>query len=102
MSTKNNVFNKLISRNKFCSGTLHSWVRERKKHLQILQWHNKLINRLFNHWELCFSSAGLKMSMSKLQWRLTLWRPHGFEDLQKKKHLNARGFAQEFLWSGML
>jgi len=32
---------------------------------------------------------------------LALWRPLGFGDL-KKKRLNARGFAREFLWSGML
>ena len=33
---------------------------------------------------------------------LTLWRPLGFGDFRKKKRLNARGFAREFLWSGML
>jgi len=33
---------------------------------------------------------------------LTLWRPLGFGDFWKKKRLNARGFAWEFLWSGML
>jgi len=33
---------------------------------------------------------------------LTLWRPLGFGDFWKKKHLKARGFAWEFLWSGML
>jgi len=27
----------------------------------------------------------------------TLWRPLGFGDFQKKKRLNARGFAREFL-----
>ena len=32
---------------------------------------------------------------------LTLWRPLGFGDF-RKKHLNARGFAREFLRSGML
>jgi len=30
-----------------------------------------------------------------------LWRPLGFGDFQKKR-LNARGFAREFLRSGML
>jgi len=33
---------------------------------------------------------------------LTLWHPGGFGDFQKKKSLNARGFAREFLRSGML
>ena len=33
---------------------------------------------------------------------LTLWRPLGFGDLRKKTRLNARGFAREFLQSGML
>ena len=33
---------------------------------------------------------------------LTLWRPLGFGDFRKKKRLNARGFAQKFLRSGML
>ena len=33
---------------------------------------------------------------------LTLWHPLGFGDFWKKKHLNACGFAWEFLWSGML
>jgi len=33
---------------------------------------------------------------------LTLWRPAGFGDFRKKKRLNARGFAREFLRSGML
>ena len=33
---------------------------------------------------------------------LTLWRPAAFRDIQKKQRRNARGFAQEFLWSGML
>jgi len=33
---------------------------------------------------------------------LTLWRPAAFRDFQKKNRLNARGFAREFLWSGML
>jgi len=33
---------------------------------------------------------------------LTLWRPLGFGDFRKKKRLNARGFAREFLRSGML
>ena len=33
---------------------------------------------------------------------LTLWRPAAFGDFWKKKRLNARGFAREFLWSGML
>jgi len=32
---------------------------------------------------------------------LTLWRPLGFGDFRNKR-LNARGFAREFLWSGML
>jgi len=32
----------------------------------------------------------------------TLWRPLGFGDFWKKKCPNARGFAWEFLWSGML
>jgi len=32
---------------------------------------------------------------------LTLWRPLGFGDFRKKS-LNARGFAWEFLWSGLL
>ena len=33
---------------------------------------------------------------------LTLWRPAAFGDFWKKQRLNARGFAQEFLQSGML
>jgi len=33
---------------------------------------------------------------------LTLWHSLGFGDFQEKKHLNARGFAREFLWSGIL
>jgi len=33
---------------------------------------------------------------------LTLWRPAAFRDFRKKKRLNAHGFAQEFLRSGML
>ena len=33
---------------------------------------------------------------------LTLWRPGDFGDFWKKKRLNARGFAREFLWSSML
>jgi len=33
---------------------------------------------------------------------LTLWRPLAFGDFRKKKRLNARGFAREFLQSGML
>jgi len=33
---------------------------------------------------------------------LTLWRPAAFGDFWKKTHLNARGFAREFLWSCML
>ena len=33
---------------------------------------------------------------------LTVWRPLGFGDFWKKKRLNARGFAREFLQSGML
>ena len=33
---------------------------------------------------------------------LTLWRPLGFGDFRKKPRLNARGFAWEFLRSGML
>ena len=33
---------------------------------------------------------------------LTLWRPAGFGDFQKKKRLNPRGFAREFLRSGLL
>jgi len=32
----------------------------------------------------------------------TLWRPAAFGDFRKKKRLNARGFAREFLRSGML
>ena len=36
------------------------------------------------------------------QIHLTLWHPGGFGDFRKKKHLNARGFAQEFLRSSML
>jgi len=31
---------------------------------------------------------------------LTLLRPGGFGDFRKKKHLNARGFAQELLRFG--
>jgi len=30
---------------------------------------------------------------------LTLWRPATFGDFREKKHWNARGFVQEFLWS---
>jgi len=30
---------------------------------------------------------------------VTLWRPAAFGDFRKKKHLNARGFAQEYLRS---
>jgi len=30
---------------------------------------------------------------------LTLWRPAAFGDFREKKHLNARGFAQEYLRS---
>ena len=33
---------------------------------------------------------------------LTLWRSLRFGDFRKKKRLNACGFAQEFLQSGML
>jgi len=33
---------------------------------------------------------------------LTLWRPLGFGNFREKKHLNARGFAREFLRSSML
>jgi len=33
---------------------------------------------------------------------LTLQRPTAFGDFWKKRRLNARGFAWEFLWSGML
>jgi len=33
---------------------------------------------------------------------LTFWRPLGFGDIRKNKRLNARGFAREFLRSGML
>ena len=33
---------------------------------------------------------------------LTLWRPAGFGDFSEKKRLDACGFAQEFLQSGML
>jgi len=35
------------------------------------------------------------------QWFLTLWRPAAFGDFRKKR-LNARGFAREYLrsWSG--
>jgi len=32
---------------------------------------------------------------------LILWHPQGFGDF-RKKHLNAHGFAQEFIRSGML
>jgi len=35
-------------------------------------------------------------------WCLTLWLPAAFGDFRKKKRLNARGFAREFLRSGML
>ena len=34
--------------------------------------------------------------------QLILWRPLGFGDFQEKIRLNARGFAWEFLWSGIL
>jgi len=30
---------------------------------------------------------------------LTLWHPAGFGDFWQKKHLNARGFAHEYLRS---
>ena len=47
------------------------------------------------------------MQVELLEWNfwhyfhlLTLWRPLGFWDFQKKKCLNARGFAREFLRSG--
>jgi len=33
---------------------------------------------------------------------LTLWGPAAFGDFRKKTRLNARGFAREFLRSGML
>jgi len=33
---------------------------------------------------------------------LPLWRPAAFRDFRKKKRLNARGFALEFLQSSML
>jgi len=33
---------------------------------------------------------------------LTLWHPGGFGDFRKKKRLNTRGFAREFLQFGML
>jgi len=33
---------------------------------------------------------------------LTLWRPLEFGDFRKNKRLNTRGFAREFLRSGML
>ena len=33
---------------------------------------------------------------------LALWHPGGFGDFPKKKRLNARGFAWEFLQSCML
>jgi len=41
-------------------------------------------------------------SREKLKKNLTLWRPLGFGEFCKKKHLNARGYALEFLRSGML
>jgi len=33
---------------------------------------------------------------------LTLWRPAAFRNFRKENRLNARGFAREFLRSGML
>jgi len=40
---------------------------------------------------------------SEIFGRLTLWRLAAVGDFQKKQqHLNARGFAWEFVWSGML
>jgi len=44
----------------------------------------------------------LRQPLFKFSQQLTLWRPAAFRDFRKKKRLNARGFAREFLWSGML
>ena len=44
-------------------------------------------------------------SFSIRKWQVDpsiLWRPAAFGDFRKKKRLNTHGFAQEFLWSGML
>jgi len=45
--------------------------------------------------------ASLLLTVSHTTY-LTLWRLLRFGDFRKKKHLNAHGFAREFLWSGML
>jgi len=47
----------------------------------------------------CLGGMKLKNFAS---FHLTLWRLLGFGDFREKKRLNARGFAREFLWSGML
>ena len=59
----------------------------------------------------CFSLSFFLMSevmscfpLMSLAWFtiLTLWHPAAFGDFWKKKRLNTRGFAREFLWPGML
>jgi len=40
--------------------------------------------------------------ITSMQLTLRFWHPGGFGDFRKKKRLNARGFALEFLRSGML
>ena len=52
-------------------------------------------------WALWFC-AFLSVALCPQFMSLTFWHPLGFGDFREKKHLNARGFAREFLWSGML
>jgi len=58
-------------------------------------------NKVFHKSETVCSYSRLQNAENTIT-SLTLWRPAGFMDFQKKKRPNARGFVREFLRSGML